>query len=209
MHYFLNLYLRSSLISSQRFENRQHKFGRNVQKYASHLRDVYINRPIRNQTEKDNLPLLLVAFRPVYYSPDRLKVLQAIGAIPPKGQQKPMNLFYHKIDIDHTEWLHEVWNHKFVLTPFGHGLDTHRISEILFMGGIPVMRKSSISSCYDDSDNNFNGKTRGSLPVVILDSWADLTKERLDLEWERLSKIPNDKWDYKRLFINSWLDRIG
>ena len=209
MHYFLNLYLRSSLISSQRFENRQHKFGRDVQKYASHLKDVYINRPIRNQSEKDNLPLLLVAFYPKNRCPDRLKVLQAIGAIPPKGQQKPINPFYHEIDIDHTEWLHEVWNHKFVLAPFGHGLDTHRISEILFMGGIPVMRKSSISSCYDDSDNNFNGKTRGSLPVVILDSWADLTKERLDLEWERLSKIPNDQWDYKRLFINSWLDRIG
>ena len=75
MHYFLNLHLPTTLLSSRRFENRQHKFGRDVQKYASHLRDVNINRPIRNQTEKENLPLLLVAFRPVYYSPDRLKVL--------------------------------------------------------------------------------------------------------------------------------------
>ena len=49
-----------------------YKVGSDVQKYASHLRDVYINRPIRNQTEKDNLPLLLVAFYPKNRCPDRL-----------------------------------------------------------------------------------------------------------------------------------------
>ena len=33
------------------------------------------------------------------------------------------------------------------------GLDTHRMTEILLMGGVPVIRQSTISSCYDDTDN--------------------------------------------------------
>ena len=70
--------------------------------------------------------------------------------------------------------------------------------EILLMGGIPVMRKSSITSCFDDSDN-YMGKdqepsSRGSLPLVLLDSWNDLTKERLDSEWERLKSIPQSRY---------------
>lgn len=76
-----------------------------------------------------------------------------------------------------------------------------------------MMRKSSISSCYDDSDNYYGDpgnstEKRGSLPVVILDSWSDLTKERLEAEWERLSKIPSSHWDYSRLFIYHWIHRI-
>jgi hypothetical protein len=85
------------------------------------------------------------------------------------------------------------------------------------MGGIPVMRRSTISSCYDDSDNDYYNtynkdskhSARGSLPVVILDSWADLNKETLDKEWDRISKIPNEYWDWKRLYLKHWLERIG
>jgi hypothetical protein len=44
----------------------------------------------------------------------------------------------------HSQWLKDITKHKFVLAPFGHGLfghglDTHRVSEILTMGGIPVI----------------------------------------------------------------------
>ena len=104
--------------------------------------------------------------------------------------------------------------HRFVLAPFGHGLDTHRISEILLMGGIPVMRRSTISSCYDDSDNYYNTNTtsnftRGSLPIVLLDSWEHLNATRLEKEWDYFSKIPYSHWDWKRVYVDHWLQRIG
>lgn len=191
------------------FENRQYKIGGRVKLYAEALKEHVINKPIKTAAEKDKMPLLLVAFYPKSRVPDRRKVLTAIGALPPKGQSKPLNPFYNETDLSHNEWLASVNEHKFVLSPFGHGLDTHRVSEILLLGGIPVMRKSTISSCFDDTDNVVNGVTRGSLPVVLLDSWANLTKERLDLEWARLSKIPPSTWDYKRLFIDHWLQRIA
>jgi hypothetical protein len=177
--------------------------------YAEALRVHLVDRPARSAAEKASRPLLLVAFYPKNKAPDRYSVLKAIGAIPDKGQSKQLAAFYNETDLDHGQWLQAIGEHKFVLAPFGHGLDTHRVSEILLMGGIPVMRKSGISSCYDDTDNEYRGLNRGSLPVVMLNSWAELTKERLDSEWERLSKIPQETWDYKRLFLSHWLERIG
>ena len=191
------------------FENRQYKVGGRVRLYVDALREHVINKPIKTQAEKDAMPLLLVAFYPKSRSPARRKGLMAIGAIPAKGQEKPKNPFYNETDLSHPEWLASINEHKIVLCPFGHGLDTHRVSEVLLMGGIPVMRKSTISSCVDDSDNTIHGITRGSLPVVLLESWANLTKARLDLEWQRISKIPPESWDHKRLFMDHWTQRIG
>lgn len=159
--------------------------------------------------EKNKLPLLLVAFYPKSRVPDRHNVLYALGAIPPKGQPKLVNPWFNETDLSHQEWIDAISQHKFVLAPFGHGLDTHRIYEILLFGGIPVMRKSTISSCYDDSDNAFNGNSRGSLPIVFLNSWKELNKEKLEQEWERISKIPDDNWDWKRVLAYHWYDRIG
>ncbi len=187
------------------FENRQYPIGKNVQNYVMAWKKFIIER---EPTPEDRKPLLLVAFYPKSRVPDRHKVLQILGVFPPKGQPKPENPFFNYTDLNHLEWLEAVVHHKFVLAPFGHGLDTHRISEILFMGGIPVMRRSTISSCYDDSDNAIGGLTRGSLPVVIVDKWEDVTKERLDQEWERIKKIPADSWDWSRIFMSHWIGRI-
>jgi len=195
-------------------ENRQYTIGRNVQVYIDALRRNIIHRPPITDEEMNNRPLLLVAFYPKSRVPDRQSVLHAIGAIPPRGKHKPKSTWYNETDLSHLEWLDAIGRHKFVLAPFGHGLDTHRITEIFLMGGIPVMRKSTISSCYDDTDNEFRKRDgtivkRGSLPLVLLDSWKDLSKERLEAEWERLRPIiRTTQWDWKRLFIDSWLERI-
>lgn len=194
------------------FENRQYKIGMNVKVYAEYMRRYIINKPIETVEQKSKRPLLLIAFYPKSRVPDRTKVLNILGVY---KKNKPEAPFYNYTDLSHSEWLVAITEHKFVLAPFGHGLDTHRVSEILLMGGIPVMRRSTISSCYDDSDNTFgnitknpNIKSRGSLPVVIVDKWEDLTKELLDKEWDRISKIPNEHWDYKRVFADHWIDRI-
>jgi hypothetical protein len=167
--------------------------------------------------------MLLVAFYPKSRVPDRKNVLTKLYHSQSKTDPTtglPAGKWYNETDLDHEGWLNSVGQHKFVLAPFGHGLDTHRITEILLMGGIPVMRRSTISSCYDDSDNVYTERnpvtgitrthTRGSLPIVILDSWDDLTKDRLDKEWTRLSPLlRTNQWDWHRLFLDQWLDRIG
>jgi hypothetical protein len=204
-------------------ENRQYPIGKNVNVYSNALKQYVLHEPHPTLDYLNSLPLLLVAFYPKSRVPDRKNVLTKLfisqSQIDPNTQQ-PVGKWYNETDLDHTGWLSSIGKHKFVLAPFGHGLDTHRISEILLMGGIPVMRRSTISSCYDDSDNVYTevnpryGKTRihtrGSLPVVILENWDYLTKARLESEWTRLSKvILTHPWDWKRLFLQQWLDRIG
>jgi hypothetical protein len=191
------------------FENRQYKIGSNPRVYAEMLKKI-ADRPVRTAEELSARPLILLAFYPKSRVPDRHKVFNTLGASwPPKG-----GTWYNLTDLDHQQWLDGILEHKFVLAPFGHGLDTHRISEILLLGGIPVMRRSSISSCYDDSDNGMGppGSSkgpRGSLPVVILDSWDELTQERLEKEWEEKFKNAHQKqWDHRRLLLPHWLDRI-
>ena len=47
------------------------------------------------------------------------------------------------------------------------------LTEIFLMGGIPVIKNSSIASCYDDSDGQVNeAAPRGSLPVVVISRCA-------------------------------------
>jgi hypothetical protein len=186
------------------FENRQWNIGKNVQLYADALKRLVLNVSPRPAEKR---PLLLIAFYPKSRVPDRAKVLNILGVYNKRKPEDPAP-WYNFTDLSHAEWLEGITIHKFVLAPFGHGLDTHRISEILLMGGIPVMRKSTISSCYDDSDNSLHGKKRGSLPVVIVDKWEDLTKERLDQEWERITRFPASHWDWSRVFIYHWLERI-
>jgi len=194
-------------------ENRQYAVGKHPQAYASALQENIINKKVMSTEEMSNRQLLLVAFYPKSRVPDRLKVLVALGAYAKDGKMpKVTNPWYNLTDLSHKEWLDAIPLHRFVLAPFGHGLDTHRVTEILLMGGVPVMRRSTISSCYDDSDNIWKAgnstKTRGSLPVVILDSWADLTKERLVKEWTRIVQVPRAKWDWSRLVISHWISRI-
>lgn len=196
------------------FENRQYNIGKQVRAYAEALKRNVVNKPLEDMATQNKKPLLLIAFYPKSRVPDRAKVMNILGVY---KKPPPSNPFYNYTDLSHREWLDAITEHKFVLAPFGHGLDTHRVSEILLMGGIPVMRRSTITSCYDDSDNEYvnkskaekNGlKPRGSLPVVIVDKWEDLSKELLDKEWERISKIPIETWDWKRLFFNHWSDRV-
>jgi hypothetical protein len=214
-HHAQNLWWKNKTIASPRpeyahclpigFENRQYPIGKQVHVYVDALKQYVLQRHL---PPSDQRPLLLIAFYPKSRVPDRQKVLSILGVIQPKGKPKPENPFYNYTDLDHKQWLEAIGYHKFVLAPFGHGLDTHRISEILLMGGIPVMRRSTISSCYDDSDNVVGNVTRGSLPVVLVDRWEDVTKERLEAEWERLNRFPHDHWDWKRLFMYHWVDRI-
>ena len=72
------------------------------------------------------------------------------------------------------------------------------------------MKNSTISSCYDDSDNQMRfGVDRGNLPVVIVNSWKEVNSSRLENEWARIIAVDPQTWDWKRLLMTHWIDRIG
>ena len=50
---------------------------------------------------------------------------------------------------------------KFVLSPVGTGIDTHRVYESLFFGAIPVVLRDTLPTLYS------------KLPLCVLDKWTD------------------------------------
>ena len=122
---------------------------------------------------------LLVAFGAHRIKPDRavvLKKLESAAWVTRGGGSR-------------QEWVAQVQSHRFTLCPHGHGLDTHRTWEVLLLGGVPVVKSSSMDSMYD------------GLPVVILPSWDDLTPERLAKEWDRIS---SSTFHMDRMFWPYW-----
>ena len=185
-------------------ENRDCHHGRQIEGlYISALEQFVINRN-RSSAERPN-ELLLVNINPrgELRKPDRNTVKRVF-----QSHRRRDSFYTVRGKMTPMKWLESASEFRFILCPFGHGLDTHRVTEVLLMGGIPVVRRSSITSCLDDSDNVIGNLTRGSLPVVIVNEWKDVTRERLIAEWQRISSVDPSKWDWKRLFIDHWLERL-
>ena len=66
--------------------------------------------------------------------------------------------------------------YAFVVSPPGEGLDCHRTWEALCLGCIPIMISTPL-------DNMFEG-----LPVLIVKSWSDVTRELLNLSLIHISE---------------------
>jgi hypothetical protein len=81
-----------------------------------------------------------------------------------------------------------------VVSPPGEGLDCHRTWEALCLGCIPIL----ISTPLDDM---FEG-----LPVLIVKSWSDVTRELLD---RTVSEYSKKEWCLDKLYLNYWLEQIS
>lgn len=90
-------------------------------------------------------------------------------------------------------FLQNARNHSFVLCPRGNGIDTHRLWETLYMGSIPIVRKDIAHSDWTD------------LPILFVDSWEEVTEERLRNE---LIRFQTTQWNKEKLFIGYWVERI-
>eukprot|EP01038_Epipyxis_sp_PR26KG_P009158 gene9158-12354_t len=177
-------------------EVRSGTIGAQLDEYISAMSQVH-QRVIETQDRR----LLLAAFHTSNSNkPDRNKAWHALA------NQKFVDLEKHSKPW--KEWLKTIPRYKFIACPHGHGLDTHRMMEVLLMGSVPVVRRSSITSCYDDSDNSFGSLHRGNLPIVVVNNWEDVTENRLNSEWERIIKIHPKDWDWRRLFASHWFERL-
>lgn len=97
-------------------------------------------------------------------------------------------------------------HHRFVLCPHGDGLDTYRVWEVLALGSIPIVKRSTLDAMYDD------------LPVVIVNDWTDITEPNLQHWMASLHtrKYPTTTVDLgtntlevnTKLTMRYWLDKI-
>lgn len=94
-------------------------------------------------------------------------------------------------NFDH--FIHNIYNHKFVLCPNGNGIDTHRLWETLYLKSIPIVKKGINTNFYQD------------LPICFVNNWKEINEEFLNNEWNRIN---NTQWDLKKLDFNYWKNII-
>ena len=105
------------------------------------------------------------------------------------------------ITVEHPEnsmdgrrrFLQNARNHSFVLCPRGNGVDTHRLWETLYMGSIPIVIRDIAHSGWTD------------LPILFVDSWEEVTEERL---MQELHRVETTQWNMKKLLIGYWITFI-
>jgi DNA-dependent RNA polymerase auxiliary subunit epsilon len=91
------------------------------------------------------------------------------------------------------EYLTEMAQYRYVLSPFGNGLDCHRTWEALLVGAIPVVKTSTLDPLYKD------------LPVIIVNDWDEVTPENLDYKYQEMQ---NKAFVQEKLFMDYWLKLI-
>ena len=95
--------------------------------------------------------------------------------------------------LDFNEYQDNLKNHKFVLCPWGNGVDTHRIWEAIYSGSIPVIKDHITFKCLK------------SLPVIFIDDYKNLNYDYLINKSKELEPISIDN---EFLNLNYWIEKI-
>ncbi len=107
--------------------------------------------------------------------------------------------FEHKPYVTYVErcefntFIHELAEHKFVLSPPGLGPDCYRVWESVLLGSIPLVEHSPLDFMYE------------GLPVLFIDRWEDITEEFLEQKYEEMSA---QTYSPRRLGMEYWIDII-
>lgn len=93
------------------------------------------------------------------------------------------------------DYLMEMSNYWYVLSPHGNGLDCHRTWEALLVGSIPVVKSSTLDLLYKD------------LPVIIVADWKEVTLKSLEKKHREI--LLKTDWNFEKLYMPYWLDKIA
>ena len=97
------------------------------------------------------------------------------------------------VHVAPVDFLWEVSRYRYVLSPWGNGLDCHRTWEALLMGAIPVVKTSTLDPLYKD------------LPVIIVNDWTDITEDFLENKFQQMKAT---RFNREKLFMDYWTDLI-
>jgi hypothetical protein len=107
------------------------------------------------------------------------------------------NTEFKNLDPDYSRFgrlnfLQQIRKHSYVLCPEGNGVDTHRIWETLYLGGIPIVLSSKVLN-----------PLLTELPVLIIRDWKKLyNKEYLEFKWYEMQ---TKKYNFEKLKASFWI----
>ena len=123
------------------------------------------------------------------------------------SKKSPVCDFYEPMPTD--KFYKTMASYRFMLSPFGNTYDTYKTFEALATKTIPIILKAPYAEAYQ------------GLPVVVVDSWDEVTAENLEKWWKELSpKMKNcDKYTSSEFWwqkiqrevdkINGWPSTLG
>jgi len=91
---------------------------------------------------------------------DRSKALTSVASLE--------SVYVRRGRLNYSDYLHDVANSKFVLSPPGNGADCHRTWEAILLNAVPIVASSSLLSPL------YKG-----LPVLTVDDWSEITEAKL------------------------------
>jgi len=91
------------------------------------------------------------------------------------------------------DYLDNMYNHTFMVSPTGGGIDCVRTWECLYMGTYPIEIRNANNQFYTD------------LPICFVDSWEEVTEEFLD-NW--LTENINREWNMDKIYFEYWKNKI-
>lgn len=127
-----------------------------------------------------------------------------VGTSNPKDRQPLFDYFkgksfcyFSEARKNLDEYLADVAQSKFVLSPPGNGEDCHRTWEALYLGVYPVVRTSALDQMFAD------------LPVVIIDDWKKINEQFLNDKFDEIER--NKKlglYKMEKITFSYWADLI-
>jgi hypothetical protein len=98
---------------------------------------------------------------------------------------------------DQFKYFTSLSEYKFIVSPEGNGTDCHRTWESLYLGTIPIVKKSISMAHFKDL----------GIPLFIVENWDELKSLNADLLSEKYTEIMNNL-DSKALYMNYWINII-
>lgn len=92
-----------------------------------------------------------------------------------------------------ADYLLEMARYRYVLSPFGNGLDCLRTWEALLVGSVPVVKTSTLDPLYAD------------LPVIIVKDWSEITEDFLAKKYQSMCR---KEYSSDKLFMDYWVKLI-
>jgi hypothetical protein len=94
----------------------------------------------------------------------------------------------------YDQYLLDLAQSKFILSPRGNGLDCHRTWEALWLGSIPIVKSSTLDSLLED------------LPVLIVDEWSQIDEAYLN---QKYAEMGSKSFNLRKLFFAYWSEKIN
>ena len=93
-----------------------------------------------------------------------------------------------------AEYVKDLSESVFIVSPPGNGADCHRTWEALLMGCYPIVKSSRLNPLYE------------GLPVVIVEDWREATDEFLQEKYRELSC---QTWPRDKLYAPFWFQKAA